>query len=175
LKEEFEIEDEWLPMEIHSETPKNGMLISERFPGVALESMFSNLNKSGGEYNINFNLNPILSNSHIALAGGEYAKETGKFHEFHEKIFYKYFTMKEDIGDINILLELADDIGMDKEKLLLTLNEGYFDESLEEVLNTAHDYRINSTPTFILDNKYMLVGAQPIEVFREALRRIEKE
>jgi predicted DsbA family dithiol-disulfide isomerase len=175
LKEEFDIVTEWLPMEIHTETPSAGMLLSQRFPGAALESMFINLNKSGKKYNIDFNLNPILSNSHRALAMGEYAKEIDKFNELHEKIFYKYFTMKEDIGDTEVLLELADEIGMDRENLLIKLNEGYFDEILEGVLRNAHSYKINSTPTFILDNKYMVVGAQPIEVFHETLRKIEEE
>lgn len=175
MKEEFHIEDEWLPLEIHPDTPKEGMELSKRFPAASLNNMMHNLKAMGKIYGIEFSDYNILSNSHFALAGGEYAKEKGKFNEFHEEIFRNYFTLGKDIGDINVLTSIAKVIGLDSEELLTKLKEGHYDNILSEILREAHDYEINSTPTFIIDEKYAIVGAQGIEHFREAILKIEKE
>lgn len=175
LKEEFDIEDEWLPLEIHPDTPREGMELSKRFPADSLNKMLNNLKATGKLYEIEFNEYKILSNSHFSLAAGEYAKEKGKFQVFHSELFHSYFTLGKDIGDINVLCSIAKTIELDSEDLLKRLKDGYYDKILSDVLKEAHDYEINSTPTFIIDEKYAIVGAQGIEHFREALINIEKQ
>lgn len=175
LKEEFDIEDEWLPLEIHPDTPKNGMELTKRFPAAQLNRMIENLKAAGKQYGIQFNEFTILSNSRMALAAGEYAKEKGKFHEFHEEAFNAYFTQGKDIGDIEIVSSIAEKVGLDSKELLKNVQEGKYDNILEETQQIAHENEINSTPTFIIDNKYAVVGAQALESFREAILEIEKE
>lgn len=175
LKKEFDIEDEWMPLEIHPETPKEGMLISKKFPGGSMEKMFSNLRAMGKLYGIDFKGNELLSNSHMSLAAGEFAKEKGKFEEFHEAIFHVYFSEGKDIGDMEVLLNIAESLGLDKEEMAEKLMNGAYDAVIEDTQETAQEYGIGSTPTFIIDNKYAVVGAQSMESFREALLSIEKE
>ncbi|ERI93285.1 DsbA-like protein [Clostridiales bacterium oral taxon 876 str. F0540] len=151
------------------------MALTKRFPAGQLNRMIENLKAAGKQYGIQFNEFTILSNSHMALAAGEYAKEKGKFHEFHEEAFNAYFTQGKDIGDINIVSSIAEKIGLDSRDLLKNIQEGKYDNILEETQQIAHENGINSTPTFIIDNKYAVVGAQAIESFREALLQIEKE
>ncbi|MFL0267021.1 DsbA family oxidoreductase [Candidatus Clostridium radicumherbarum] len=175
LKEEFDIEDEWLPFEIHPETPMEGMELTKKFPGPSLNKMISNLKAMGKLYGIEFNEFTILSNSHLALAAGEYAKENGKFHELHTELFRGYFALGKDIGDINVLTSIVKNVGLDAEELLKRLESKHYDKRLSDVQKKAYEYEINSTPTFIIDGKYAIVGAQGVEYFREALMRIEKE
>lgn len=175
LKEEFGIEDEWMPLEIHPETPKGGVEISKRFPASTLEGMFFNLRNMGKTYGIEFNEHGILSNSHYSLAAGEFAKENGRIHEYNAEIFSAYFSKGKEIGDLDIVSKICEHIGLNKDELAKRLNEGYYDKMLNDIQNEAHIYDINSTPTFIIDDKYVIVGAQPIEVFREALLNIEKQ
>jgi predicted DsbA family dithiol-disulfide isomerase len=151
------------------------MELAKKFPGPSLNKMISNLKAMGKLYGIEFNEFTILSNSHLALAAGEYAKEKGKFHEIHTELFRGYFALGKDIGDINILTSIVKDIGLDSEVLLKRLDNKHYDEKLSEVQQKAYEYEINSTPTFIIDGKYAIVGAQSIEYFREALFNIEKE
>lgn len=129
----------------------------------------------GKPYGIEFNVNSILSNSFMSLAAGEYAKEKGKFHEYHEKIFRAYFTKEKDIGRIEVIMSIADECGLDMDELKKRLEEGVYDNIIRDTQKKAHTYGINSAPTFILDDKMAIVGAQPLESFREALLEIEKE
>lgn len=151
------------------------MELTKRFPAASLNKMIANLKAMGKLYGIEFNEFTILSNSHLALAAGEYAKEKGKFHEFHSELFKAYFALGKDIGDINILSSIVKNIGLDNEDLFKRLDNKQYDKKLSEVQQKAHEYEINSTPTFIIDGKYAVVGAQAIENFREALINIEKE
>jgi len=151
------------------------MELTKRFPAAQLNRMIDNLKAAGKQYGIQFNEFTILSNSHLVLAAGEYAKEMGKFHEFHEEAFNAYFTQGKDIGDIEVISSIAEKAGLDSKDLLKNVHEGKYDNILEETQQIAQENAINSTPTFIIDNKYAVVGAQAIESFREAILEIEKE
>lgn len=174
MKKEFDIEDVWLPLEIHPETPKEGMPITELFPASSVERMFDNLKNTAKHYGIDFKGNSLLSNSHLALAAGEFAKEEGKFEAFHEKLFYAYFTQSLDIGDIEVLSSICTSIGLDQEKMTAQLTKGTYEAVLNETQESAHQYGISSTPTFVINNKYAIVGAQPLETFRKVLLDLEK-
>lgn len=115
-----------------------------------------------------------MSNSRLALAAGEYAKEKGKFEEFHEKIFHAYFNEGKDIGDIKVLSNIAENLGLNQEEMAKKLEAGVYDAVLNSTQDIAHQYEISSTPTFIIDGKYAIVGAQPVEAFKETFLDIEK-
>jgi predicted DsbA family dithiol-disulfide isomerase len=169
------LEDEWLPLEIHPDTPREGADFTQRFPAPQLRMMIDNLNEAGRQYGIEFKPFKVLPNSHLALAAGEYAKEKGKFHQVHHEVFKTYFTEGKDIGQLQTILAIAAKVGLDSEDLLKRLQEGKYENALKEAKRLARQNGIDSTPTFIIDNKYEIVGAQPIENFREALRQIEAE
>lgn len=149
--------------------------MSSRFPQSSLDRMNANLVKMGSPYGIVFNRNVLLSNSRMSLEANEYAKEKGKFHEFHEKVFKAYFTEGKDIGKIETLKNIASTVGLDETELEGRLNSGTYKNVLASTTEEAHNYDINSAPTFIIDEKYAIVGAQPLEAFKNALLDIEKE
>lgn len=164
-----------MPMEIHPDTPGEGLLLSEKFKGMDTEGMFANLRRSGAPYGIDFGSLKVLSNSRKALEAGEFARDHGKFEEFHELIFHAYFTETRDIGEVELLVELAQKAGLDTDELRAALEDGRYMPRLESTLEMAHHYGINSTPTFVINNKYALVGAQPLDRMRAALRQIAAE
>jgi len=164
-----------LPFEIHPEVPEKGQRVSDLFPGMPLEGMFMNLSRMGDEYGISFCGADMMSNTHKALLAGEYAKDNGKFHEFHDRIFYEYFTKGMDINNDRLLASIAENIGLDKEEMLSKIKTGIYEERLREAHETARNYNVNSTPTFIIDDMTVLVGAQPIASFKEAFKYTERK
>lgn len=151
------------------------MLVSEKFPGYSVEKMFANLRSMGKLYGIDFKGNGLLSNSHLALAAGEFAKEKGKFQEFHEKIFHAYFYEGKDIGDMEVLSNIAEGLDLNQEEMAKKLKDGTYDNVLNNTQELARQYDIASTPTFIIDDKFAVIGAQPVEAFKEALLKTEKQ
>lgn len=134
--------------------------------------MFDNINNVANKYDINFAGVDLMSNTHMALLATEYAKEKGEFHEFHDKVFYKYFVEGKNLGDIEVLTDIAKSVGLDADEMIKAVNNGNYENKLKEAKELAKQYGISSTPTFIIDNKHAIVGAQPIASFKEALSKI---
>nr|WP_249226955.1 DsbA family protein [Alicyclobacillus mengziensis] len=166
------MEDEWVSFEIHPETPPEGVSMDERFPKSTREQMYARLSASGERYGLTFTENSRLSNSHLALEASEFARDAGNFHAFHTRIFKAYFSEGRDIGDRKVLSEIAKDSGVDVQALNTALDEGRYTGRLEEGQYEGQRYGVTGTPTFIINDKYKVVGAQPIEVMRKALQEI---
>ncbi|MGB3367885.1 MAG: DsbA family protein [Acidaminobacteraceae bacterium] len=166
LKEEYELKVEWLGLEIHPETPIGGSDLVKRFGKDGLQGALINLNKSGKKYGIEFNKLTHMPNSHNALEAAEYARTEGKLDEFHSKLMKAYFTDSEDIGALDVLIALGNECDLDTEKLKDAIENKSFEEKLNTDAKSAKKYGVNSTPTFIINDKYTIVGAQPIDAFR---------
>lgn len=171
LKKEFEINDEWIPYELHPEIPAEGGKVSELFPGMSVADMFNNINNYGNKYGIKFSGVDLVSNTHSALLASEYAKEKGKFHEFHDKLFYVYFYEGKNIGDIELLKSIAEGVGLNKDEMIKKIEDGSYENNLNESKKLAIQYEVSGTPTFIINDKYAIVGVQQIESFKKVLNK----
>jgi len=134
--------------------------------------MYRNLRKSGDRLGIQFGNVQLLSNARMALAAGEFARDCGKFDAYHEAIFHSYFTKARDIGLWETVREAAQAAGLNTVELKKALDEDSYLQRLSAVTDEAHRSGISSAPTFIINNQYRIVGAQPVETFRDTLLRI---
>ncbi len=89
-----------------------------------------------------------------------WAASAGKQTEIVERLFAAYFEKGRDIGDRDVLLSVAADVGMDTD-LVGELLAGDSDRDLIEQEDAlAHRMGISGVPTFIFANKYLISGAQ---------------
>lgn len=123
----------------------------------------------GEPFGITFAKIAHLSNSRMALEASEFARENGKFDEFHEETFHSYFTLGKDIGQIDVILGIGQKVGLDSDQLKAALTQGRYLPRLQESQLEAATWGVTAAPTFIIGGKDYIVGAQPIEVFRNAL------
>jgi len=131
--------------------------------------MLKNLNYSGSLYGINFGKLERMPNSHNALEAAEFARAHGKLKEYHSALMDAYFRDLKDIGDLEVLGDLGKFLGLNKEELISAVKNRVYETTLNNSAKDALSMEINSTPTFVINNKYSLVGAQPIEEFRKIL------
>jgi predicted DsbA family dithiol-disulfide isomerase len=131
--------------------------------------MLSNLNSSGALYGINFGKLELMVNSHNALEASEFARANGKIKEYHSSLMDAYFRDLKDIGNLQVLADLCKPLGLNSENLINAVKNRTYETILNNTASDAHKMKINSTPTFVIDNKYTIVGAQPIEAFRKIL------
>lgn len=174
LKREFTIIDDWLPFEIHPDTPPKGVLWKDYFPGMNPEAFFRQLDERGKKMGVRFGPQPLMSNSREALEGGEYAKENESYDLYQEAIFQAFFTDCRDIGDRKVILDVDRSVGLNDNDLNAALESGKYRRCLEETTNRAKSNLINSAPTFVIDGSDTITGAQPIDTFRAVLRDLQK-
>ena len=172
MKEEFSLQDEWLPFEIHPETPRAGVLLTESLPHIDWPGLYARLREMGAPYNKVFADVRVLPNSNEVLQAGEYALEHGRFEQFNEAVFRAYFSELQDIGSREVILNLAAQCGLDADDLGRALDEDRYAARLRAVTGEARSNGINSAPTFIIDNTYVIVGMQSESQFRQLLQKI---
>ena len=157
-------------MEIHPETPPEGTLMTARFREEDIKRMMGHLRLMGTPFGIAFVDRPILSNSRPALLAAEFAREQGKFQAFHEAVFAAYFSHGIDIGDLDALGQIAGDVGIDAGALAGAVKSGKYLPLLEKTKEDAARLGVTGVPTFIINDKRSIVGAQSLDVFRKTLR-----
>jgi predicted DsbA family dithiol-disulfide isomerase len=141
-----------------------------RFPPEDIKRIMENLRTMGAPFGITFVDRPLLSNSHLALQAAEFAREQDRFHPYHTALFAAYFSHALDIGNIDVLAMIARDSGLDDEAMKRALEDGKYLPGLEAVKEEAAIRGVTGVPAFFIGDKKSVVGAQPLDVFRKALR-----
>lgn len=106
----------------------------------------------------------------------KFAKSQGKEAEVSEKLLYAYFTESKLISDHDTLADIAEAAGLDREKVLEVLSDqnAYKSEvRTDEAL--AQQYGVQGVPFFVINQKYAISGAQPLETFQGALQKVWEE
>ncbi len=98
-----------------------------------------------------------------------FAKEIGKQNEAEELLFRSYFTDGKNVDDIPTLLSLGQELGLDVEALKAVLENGTYDDAIQQDIYDAFQLGVRGVPFFVFDNKYGVSGAQPSEAFTQTI------
>nr|WP_083606925.1 DsbA family oxidoreductase [Paenibacillus helianthi] len=102
----------------------------------------------------------------------QYAKSVGKDKELSEKLFYSYYTEAKLISDHDTLADIAESIGMNRDESMAVLQDpSKYANEVRSDEATAKQLGITGAPFFVIDRKYAISGAQPIEIFLSALNQ----
>ncbi len=97
------------------------------------------------------------------------ARAEGRQHELMEQLLAAYFTRGESLGDLAVLRAAAAAAGLDAGRVEEVLgSDEYRDEVMADVAQ-ARAYGSTGVPFFVLDGRFGISGAQPVEVFEQAL------
>ena len=87
----------------------------------------------------------------------------------HERLLRAYFSEGRAIGDRDTLVDLASETGLDPDAVRDMLESDDYGNHVRSDEATAKMLGITSVPFFVLDRRYGVPGAQPTEVFEQAL------
>ena len=110
-----------------------------------------------------------------AMQAGEFAKAAGAFDAFHLALFKAYWERGANLGDTATLKELGASVGLDAAGLEQALGAGQFAEQVQQQVDFAHSAGITAIPAFVVDQRYLLMGAQPYAVFQQVMERVLEE
>ncbi|WP_370324481.1 DsbA family protein [Euzebya sp.] len=88
-----------------------------------------------------------------------------------ERLFAAHFTEGRHIGRDDELAALGADVGLDPEEIRQVLAEGTYAAAVRRDIDDARELGISGVPFFVLDRRYGVSGAQPVEVLTGALGR----
>lgn len=110
------------------------------------------------------------SNSRLALEAAEFAAEHGDGPRFHRAMFKAYFEDLADIGDIDIVVRIGAEAGLPEPELREALTSGQYRGEVDEGIQWAQEVGVSAVPTFVLGEKYGIVGAQELPAFEQVLQ-----
>lgn len=179
---DLDVEIVWHPYQLNPTTPKEGVdrkdYLREKFGTETYpEQMLGALGEAGQSTGIEFKFNsmnrvPNTIDSHRVL---HWARETGQQNALAEILFRRYFIDNEDIGDSETLTAAAAEAGMDADLVRERLSSDADDEAVRAEAQYASQMGISGVPTFIIDNKYAVQGAQTAEVFRQVFAKVAED
>ncbi|BDY16160.1 polyketide biosynthesis protein [Sulfitobacter pontiacus] len=170
---------EWHPFQLNPDMPAEGMdrraYLEGKFGGKegavrAYAPVVEHAEKAGLKINFEaMQRTPNTLNAHRLI---HWAGIEGRQTAAVSALFKAYFVDARDIGDAEVLADIADGIEMDASvvtRLLAT------DEDMEDIRKRdAHsrEMGINSVPTFIVGGRHAVPGAQPPELWKKVLAEL---
>ncbi|MFC5598138.1 DsbA family oxidoreductase [Deinococcus cellulosilyticus] len=110
---------------------------------------------------------PNTLNAHRLAA---FAAWQGKQLEIGHRLFAAHFTEGRNLSDLEVLLDIAQADGLDRETVRCYLQS---QEDREEIRSRALAQKpirgIRGVPSFFLNGELAVTGAEPVEVFRQAI------
>lgn len=96
----------------------------------------------------------------------------GRQQALKRALFAAYFSEGRDPSDHAVLVAAAAEAGLDPEAARAVLASGRFAEEVRSAEQLWLSRGINSVPAVVIDERYLISGGQPPDVFEDALRRI---
>jgi predicted DsbA family dithiol-disulfide isomerase len=89
-----------------------------------------------------------------------------------DALFRAYFVEGRDIGNADVLGDIADDIGMDASVVLKLLASDADTDDIRKRDSHSREMGVNSVPTFIVAGQHAVPGAQPPELWHKVIAEV---
>lgn len=180
LAEKFQFILFWKPFQLHPDIPLQGLpgnsLLEEKYGKQVAGEMLTNMTRLGKTEGIEFKFSeiPLTPNTKEYHRLIRYAGIFNKQDLLVKSLFKAFFEMGENISNREILLKHAESVGLNGEETSKFLNSSDF---IEDIISEEEMYRnagVRGVPAYILNRKYLIVGAQTSEYFKSAFLELEK-
>ena len=126
----------------------------------------------GIEFNMDIALRANTINCHRALHWALENYGSAQQVDFKHRLLRAYFTEGLNVGDCDVIVECAKECGLDSARLDEWLRSGAGFEEVREDLSAAAEREITAVPSFVINDQFLIPGAQDPEVFVNVLERI---
>jgi len=178
-----EVEVEYHSYQLNPEMPldfqgsqRDHLATHKGLPLAQVDSMSEQIKGVAAAVDLHYDFdNQIITNTLLGHLLLHLAKSKGKQSEMKERLMSAHFVEGKHIGRIEVLADLAADVGLDRNEVIDVLENKHFLEDFKADLEQARSYGISGVPFFVLDDKYGISGAQDSTTFINAFQQIASE
>lgn len=163
---------EWRPYYVRPDTPPEGMELPDYIKRARASGSEERLRSIANSYGMEFRSTERIYNTRLAHEAAEYAREHDRGNEFHNVVFRKVYAEGLDISQWDVLRSAAEEAGLDADEMHRDVEGGKYTASVAGQVQWAYQIGVSGVPTYVINDRYALVGAQPYEVFKNALAHI---
>ncbi|PIE12744.1 MAG: polyketide biosynthesis protein [Rhodobacterales bacterium] len=170
---------EWHPFQLNPDMPAEGMdrrtYLESKFGGKdgALQA-YTPIMEHAKALGLNIEFNQITRtpntlNAHRVI---HWAGIEGRQTAMVSSLFKAYFNEGRDIGDHEVLADLADSVGLDATLVQRLLKTDEDVDFIRKRDSNAREKGVTSVPTFIVDSRHAVPGAQPAELWMKVIDEV---
>ena len=170
------------PFELNPQMPAEGQDIGEHLAekyGASPEQSAANreaIRQRGESVGFVFNMaaRGRIYNTFDAHRLLHWAEEQGAGQQMALKkaLFDAYFTQGQNPSDHRVLLQLVQAVGLDSARAQAILDSDAYAQAVREQEQFYQSHGIHSVPAVIVNDRHLIQGGQPPEMFEQALRQI---
>jgi len=175
LKAEHNVDVEWRPFYLDFDTPLEGKELPDHVQRARANGSEERLSQIADSYGMEFVSTKRIYNTRLAHEATEYARERGKGSEFHRVLFRKVYAEGEDPSQWNVLRSAAQEVGLNADEMQHEVESEKYTANVADQVRWAYQIGVTGVPTYVINNRYAIVGAQPYEVFKNALEQIMQQ
>jgi predicted DsbA family dithiol-disulfide isomerase len=183
IGDEIQVDLHFQPFELNPQMPAEGQDIDEHISqkyGTSAEQNEQSrqaLRARGAEVGFDFRMDKRarIYNTFDAHRLLHWAEIEGRQKALKEALLHAYFTDGENPSDHAMLQKLAGQVGLDIERAQAILSSDEYAQDVRQRERFFTDNGIRSVPAIIINQRHLISGGQPPEVFEQALRQIAAE
>jgi predicted DsbA family dithiol-disulfide isomerase len=174
LIKDHHVDVEWRPFYLRPDTPPEGLELPDYVKTRAAQSN-AILKERANSLGMEMVFATRLPNTRLAHEATEYARQHGKEFEFHRNVFDKFYGKGQDISKWEVLRTAAEEVGLNGEEMQSLVEAGTYTTIVQSEVDEAHQIGVTGVPTYVLNDRYAIVGAQPYDVFLQVLEKMKSE
>lgn len=178
---DFSCRTVWRPFFLNPDTPPEGEpylpFLEKKFGGrPQVEAIFDRVRAAGAPYGIEYAFEKIERRANTLKAHRllHWAQTQGDADALVERLFVANFQRGEHVGDAAVLTQCAAECGYDASEVAAYLASDQDAELVRQLEAEVRQRGINMVPTFILDGRQIIVGAEDPSVLAEAILQLER-
>ena len=156
---------------LHPETPQQGKSLQELFAGRGYDiaKMQEQMRARMAAEGLPYGDRKMTYNSRLAQELAIWADSQPGGGAIHDAIFRAYFVDGKNIGDPDVLVQLAESIGLPGDKAREVLEKRVYKSAVDADWQKSRDYGVTGVPTFVIGRRGV-VGAQPYEALEQLVK-----
>ena len=172
LKEAYEVETKLVHFPLHPDTPAEGREMAGFYAqrGLDPEAMYQQMKARMDAEGLPYGRRTHTYNSRLAQELGTWADTQPGGAAIHDALYRAYFVDARNIGDPDILVEIAEAVGLDGTAARAVIESRRFKDAVDADWQKSSQYGVTGVPTFVAA-RYGVVGAQPYEVLVQLVEK----
>jgi predicted DsbA family dithiol-disulfide isomerase len=172
LRREHGVRIKWVHFPLHPDTPAQGRSLADLFAGRGYDiaQMQAQMRARMQAEGLAYGDRTMTYNSRLAQELGAWADTQPGGEAIHDALFRAYFVDARNIGDPEVLVEIAASVGLPADQAREVIEKRTHRAAVDADWELSRRYGITGVPTFVAGNQGV-VGAQPYEALEELVRR----
>jgi predicted DsbA family dithiol-disulfide isomerase len=171
LRKEHGVQIKWVHFPLHPDTPQEGRSLEDLFAGRGYDipKMQAQMRARMEAEGLPYGTRTMTYNSRLAQELGAWADTQPGGEAIHDALFRAYFVDARNIGDPEVLVEIAQSVGLPAEQAREVLEQRSYKDAIDADWNKSRQYGVSGVPTFVAGGRGV-VGAQPYETLEELVK-----